>query len=589
MRGRAAATSPAGPAAGHGDPRVTSPRPQLMLAAMCLSTFMVQIDVTIVNIALPRIQSDLGVNAGSLKWVISAYALTLAALIPTGGVLGDRFGRKRLFMIGIIVFAVGSVLCALSPNALALIIFRVVQGAGGALMLALTLAIITDEVPAENRARAIATWAAIGGTGFGVGPVAGGILLSFFGWSSVFWVNVPFATAGVILAVVGIRESRDRHVWRLDVSGVLFSTFGLLGVTFGLVESSDNSWGSQLVIVPFVLGIVLLGGFAFRERFGREPMIPMALLRAHSFDSATGVFLISFTAYSGVLFYVTLLYQDVAGWSALRTGLSWLLLNAPYLLMARSTGRLFHWFSAAVVITVGCVAAACGILALSFAAPGTSFFVTVIGYLVTGGAFGILVPGISNIAMRDVDSSISGIGSGVVNASRQIGSSVGLAILGSIGVSAAASSWIAETRHFPASIRARAVAQARSVGGGRIGSVTHVLGASFHSAAVNAFVHGYHLALLVGTGCLIAAALVAAVGLRQAPDSRHAQARQSVLDNTTSTNPNTPQSIRSGISSIRSNHIDEQRCVRLQSHQPAIRPVGERPGGRAVVGRAWWT
>jgi MFS transporter, DHA2 family, methylenomycin A resistance protein len=495
----------------------TSAHSRLVLAAMCLSTFMVQIDVTIVNIALPRIQSGLETSAGSLEWVISAYALTLATLIPIGGVLGDRFGRKRMFMIGMIVFAIGSVLCALAPNALALIIFRVVQGVGGALMLALTLAIITEEFPDENRARAIGTWAAIGGTGFGVGPVAGGVLLSFFGWSSVFWVNVPFAVAGVVLAIVGVRESRDPHVRRLDIPGVLFSTFGLLGVTFGLVESTDNSWRSHLVIVPFVLGIILLASFALRERFGRDPMIPLALLRARSFDSATGVFLISFTAYSGVLFYVTLLYQDVAGWSALRTGLSWLLLNAPYLLVAQSTGRLLRRFSAALVISAGCVAAACGILALSFAAPSTSFVVTIVGYLVTGAGFGILVPGISNIAMHDVNSSFAGVGSGVVNASRQIGSSVGLAILGSIGVSAAASTWIAETRHFPASIRGLAVGQARSVAGGRISTVTHSLGAEFRNAAVDAFVHGYHLALLVGTGCLIAAALVAAVGLRRHP------------------------------------------------------------------------
>jgi hypothetical protein len=246
-------------------------------------------------------------------------------------------------------------------------------------------------------------------------------------------------------------------------------------------------------------------------------------LRARSFDSATGVFLISFTAYSGVLFYVTLLYQDVAGWSALRTGLSWLLLNAPYLLVAQSTGRLLRRFSAAVVISSGCVAAAGGVLALSFATPSTSIVVTVLGYLITGGGFGILVPGISNIAMHDVDSSFSGLGSGVVNASRQIGSSVGLAILGSIGVGAAASTWIAETRHFPASVRGRAVDQARNVAGGRIITVTHALGTEYRNAAVDAFVHGYHLALLVGTGCLIFAALVAAFGLRL--HSRQADAR----------------------------------------------------------------
>src|SRR5215467_14386977 len=171
---------------------------RLTLLAVCVATFMIQIDVTIVNVALPHIQADLHMSPGGLEWVVSAYALSLAALIPVGGALGDHYGRKRVFLIGLAVFALGSAACALSPSAPALIASRAVQGVGGAAMLALTLAIITETFPPERRAAALGTWAAVGGTGFGVGPVAGGVLLTSFGWASVFWVNVPFALLGAV-------------------------------------------------------------------------------------------------------------------------------------------------------------------------------------------------------------------------------------------------------------------------------------------------------------------------------------------------------------------------------------------------------
>jgi DHA2 family methylenomycin A resistance protein-like MFS transporter len=189
---------------------------RLTLLAMCAATFMIQLDVTIVNVALPRIQTGLHISPGGLEWIISAYALSLAALIPVGGALGDHYGRKRVFLAGMAVFALGSAACALSPNAPALIASRAAQGVGGAAMLALTLSIITETFPAETRAGAIGIWAAVGGTGFGVGPVAGGVLLTFFGWASVFWVNLPVAVISVAGAAVAVRESRNPRSHRLE-------------------------------------------------------------------------------------------------------------------------------------------------------------------------------------------------------------------------------------------------------------------------------------------------------------------------------------------------------------------------------------
>jgi DHA2 family methylenomycin A resistance protein-like MFS transporter len=502
------------PAPARRPPGESRPR-RLTLLVMCAATFMIQLDVTIVTVALPRIQADLGLSAGGLEWVISAYALSLAALIPVGGALGDHYGRKRVFLAGMVIFALGSAACALSPSAAVLIASRAVQGVGGAAMLALTLSIITETFPPGIRAGAIGTWAAVGGTGFGVGPVAGGVLLTFFGWASVFWVNVPFAVIGIAGTAVAVRESRNPRSRRLDRPGAVISAAGLVAVTLGLIESASHPWASWPVAGSLLTGVLFLAGFGLWERRAPHAMIPPGLLRARSFASSSLIYLISYTAFSGVLFYVTLLYQDINGWTVLRTGLSWLFMNAPFLFMAQLTGRLGRRLSPAAVICAGCLAAAAGFFALSLAGPATPFVVTAAGYIVSGAGFGTLVPAITHVAMRDVPAGASGTASGVLNASRQIGTSVGLAVLGTIGVAAATSAWTADVGHFPASIRARAGAQAQNVSGARLGSVTRYLGAAYRHPAAESFGHGYHLAVAVGAACLVAAALVAVIGLRR--------------------------------------------------------------------------
>jgi MFS transporter, DHA2 family, methylenomycin A resistance protein len=491
-----------------------SDRRRLTLLAMCVSLFIIQVDVTIVNVALPSIQHSLHTTPGGLEWVISAYALALAALIPVGGALGDRYGRKRIFLIGVTVFALGSMACALSRSDTALVAFRALQGAGGAAMLALTLSIITETFPAQTRTAAIGTWAAIGGTGFGVGPVIGGILLSFFGWSSVFWVNVPFAVVAVALTLVAVAESRDPASRRLDVPGVATSAFGLVGTTLGLIEASSHPWSSWPVLGPLAIGAVLLVSFALWERRCSHPMIPPALLGARSFVSASAVFLVGYAAFSSVLYYVTLLYQDVNGWSPLRTGLSWLLMNVPFLFMAQLTGRIDRRYPPSRVVAAGCVAAAIGIVALSRAGTTTPFVLTAFGYILAGAGFGVLVPGVTHVAMRDVPAGVSGAASGVVNASRQVGTSVGLAVLGSLGVTAATSRWDATIKGLPASARAAAASQAQNVAGGHISAVAAALGPAYRDAAARSFVHGYQLAVGIGAAFVLAAAVIALSGLR---------------------------------------------------------------------------
>jgi EmrB/QacA subfamily drug resistance transporter len=498
------------------DDAVSARRPQRSrstLAAMCIATFMIQVDVTIVNVALPRIQADLGLKPGDLVWVISAYALSLAALIPVGGALGDHYGRKRAFLVGMGLFALGSIACALSTGAVELIAARALQGAGGAAMLAMTLSIITETFPASTRAAAIGTWAAIGGTGFGVGPIAGGVLLSLFGWASVFWVNIPFAVVGVVLAGVAVRESRNPGSQKLDVIGALTSGTALVAVTYALVESSSHPWTAASVVLPLLVGVVLLTTFALWERRTHHPMLPPSLFRIRGFTCASIVYLMSYTAFSGVLFYVTLLFQNVDGWSALRTGLSWLFMNVPFLAAAQATGKVDRRLPPVVVVPAGCLAAAAGIFTLSAIGPTVPFAVAAVGYVVAGTGFGILVPVLTNVAMRDLPDGVSGAASAVVNSARQVGTSVGLAVLGAIGVAATTADWHHRVATFPASVKAAARSQAAHVAGARLDTLARQLGPVYRHPAARSFVHGYHLAVLVGACCLVAAAGLSTAGL----------------------------------------------------------------------------
>jgi hypothetical protein len=339
--------------------------------------------------------------------------------------------------------------------------------------------------------------------------------LTFFGWSSVFWVNIPLAAVAIALTLGVVPESLNPASRRLDVPGVTASALGLVGITLGLVEASSLPWTSAPVLGPLVTGAALLVCFALWERRTAHPMIPPALLAARSFVSASGVFLISYAAFGGFMFYVTLLFQDVDGWSPLRTGLSWLFMNVPFLLMAQLTGRIDCRFPPARVVGGGCIVAATGIFVLSRADTTTPFVLTAVGYLLAGAGFGVIVPGVTHVAMRDVPTGVSGAASGVVNASRQVGTSVGLAVLGSIGASTATSHWHTAVHRFPTTIRAAAAGQTQNVAGAHISTVTQALGVAYRSTAAQSFVDGYHLALGIGASCVLAAAITALLGFRR--------------------------------------------------------------------------
>ena len=492
----------------------TGPGQRLTLAVACLAQGMMVLDVLIVSVALPAMQHELHLLPAGLEWVVSGYALALAALIPTGGALGDHFGRKRIFVSGVTVFTLASVGCALSVSGAMLIGFRVIQGIGGAVMSSLTLSLISEAYPPEARAGPIGLWAAVSGLAVAGGSVLGGVLLSVFPWSSIFWVNVPIGVVTVAICLVAVTESREPVPRSFDVAGVALSASGLLLLTFGFVDSADVGWHSPVVAACVAGGVAVLAVFTARERRAAAPMVPPALLRTPGFGRACAVYLLAYLAFSGFIYYVTLFFQNVQQWSALRTGLSWLFFCIPYFVVARLGKRLARWLPVAWAVGAGCFAAAAGTLGMSQLNTTTPFAWPAACYIVVGAGFGLMVPAGSAAAMAEVPAGSSGIGSALFNSCRQVGTAMGLAILGSIAGTAILADWHRHAGSLPQAERRPAAQLGADVAGGQVHRVAASVGQNALHPAVASFLRGFELALLLAGLILAAAGVVGLRGLR---------------------------------------------------------------------------
>jgi MFS transporter, DHA2 family, methylenomycin A resistance protein len=487
---------------------------RLTLVVACVAQVMMVLDVLIVSVALPSMQRELHLSPAGLEWVVSAYALALAALIPLGGALGDHFGRKRVFLAGVIVFTLASAGCALSRSGGMLIGFRVVQGIGGAVMSSLTLSLISEAYPPEVRARPIGIWAAASGLAVAGGSVLGGLLLSVFPWSSIFWVNVPIGVLAVVISLTAVAESREPVPRPFDTAGVVLTACGLFLLTFGFVDSADATWGSPIAAICVAAGVVILAAFFVRERKVAYPMVPPALLRTPGFGRACVVYLLAYLAFSGFIYYVTLFFQNIEGWSALRTGLSWLFFCVPYFFVAQLGKQVGRRLSAASAVGLGCLIAAGGMFGMSQLTTARPFAWAAFCYILVGVGFALMVPAGSTAAMASVPEGSSGIGSGLFNACRQIGTAMGLAILGSIGASVILADWHRQSGAFPPGERHNAAQAGADVAGGQIHAVTASLGRLALDPAAASFTRGFELALLLAGAIIAAAGLLGFLGLR---------------------------------------------------------------------------
>ena len=423
------ATPTAAPA---GQPQQAQPRRWWVLTAVCLGTFMLLLDITIVNVALPSVQHNLHSTFADLQWVIDAYALTLAATLLTAGALADMYGRRRLYMIGLVVFSLASLLCGLATSTLMLQLSRGAQGLGGAIMFSVSLALLADAFRGRERGVALGVWGAITGLAVAVGPVVGGALTTGISWRWIFYVNLPIGALAIAITAAHVRESRDPAPRRPDWGGFLTFTAALGSGVFGLIESGDRGFSDGLVLGCFAAAALLLGVFVALESTGRHPMFDLALFAKPTFTGgALAAFGLSASIFAMIL-YLTLYLQDILGFSAMGTGLRLLVVSGAILVVSAVAGRLSQRVPPQLLIGPGLLAVAAGLLLMRGLSPGTGWAHLVPGLLVSGVGVGLVNPPLASTAVGVVEPRRAGMASGINSTFRQVGIATGIALLGTI-------------------------------------------------------------------------------------------------------------------------------------------------------------
>jgi EmrB/QacA subfamily drug resistance transporter len=480
------------------------------LLAVSVATFMLLLDITVVNTALPAIEEDLGASFTDLQWVIDAYALALAALVLTAGSLADRLGRRRVFAAGLVVFSVASVLCALAPDPTFLNLARALQGVGGAVMFAVSLALIAQEFPAgRERGMAMGAYGATIGVAVAVGPLVGGALTDSLGWESIFYLNAPIGVAAIAITRLRLRESRDPHATRVDWPGVATFSAALFLLVLGLLRGNAEGWGSPLIVSLLAGTAVLLAAFVAVERRVPEPMLPLGLFRRPAF---TGVQLAAF-AVSGSMFalylYLTLYLQNHLGHSPLEAGVRYLPVTVACFLVAPIAGSLLGRVPARVMLSVGLAGTGVGLLMMSGIAEGDEWTTLLGGFLVSGAAVGLLNPVIADVALSVVPKEKSGMAAGINDTFRQVGIAVGIAAWGAIFLARGASE-VREAAPATTGEQARQLVEAASSG-----NLTDALGPGAAEAARAGFLAGMNSILVLGAVLALAGAALALLLVRE--------------------------------------------------------------------------
>jgi MFS transporter, DHA2 family, methylenomycin A resistance protein len=408
--------------------------PWVVLVVMCVGYFLVLLDVTIVNVALPKIGSGLHASVSGLQWVVDGYALALASLMLAGGTAGDLRGHRRIVLAGLAVFGIGSLVCGLAPSIGVLVAARVLQGIGAASLLPGTLAIISHAFPDRaEQARAIGVWAGIGSLALPAGPLLGGALIAAFGWRSIFLINIPIVALALAAAIVVVRESRDPQSRRLDLGGVLVGVLLLLAITFAFIEAGHSGAGSAPVLLAAVAALGLLAVFVIIERRqGDDAMLPLTLFRRREFSVANGAAGAMNLGTLGALFVLTLFLQSIQKHSPLAAGVMMIPLFAPLAVIAPVAGRLNSKVGPRLLISVGFAVSAVGLALLAASNAGSSYLLLLPAFLLWGVGLGFVTPAVVAAAIAAVPADRSGLASAINNTSRQAGGAIGIAITGAI-------------------------------------------------------------------------------------------------------------------------------------------------------------
>jgi EmrB/QacA subfamily drug resistance transporter len=403
------------------------------LGAVSVGLFMIMLDNTVVNVALPSMRTSLHMSLSELEWVVAGYALTFAAFMLIGGKLADFVGRRLVFMIGLAVFTGASLACGLAPNGGFLIGARIVQGLGGALMNPATLSIIAATFAPRERGRAIGIWAGVSAMALAIGPLVGGLLTEHVNWNWIFFINVPVGLIGLLAIPLFIDESRDTTAdQRLDLPGLMTSALGLFSLTYAFIEANSNGWGSARIIGAFAVAAASLVAFVLLERHQRAPMLDLSLFRNRTFGGANAAMLFVGLAMFGTFFYVSLYMQNVLKYSPVQAGASFLPMTILIILIAPRAGALTDRVGSRWLVGIGMTLLAVMLFYYTTLGANETFWALLPGLLLGGIGMGMTMTPVTAAAMSAVSVDKAGVGSAVLNSARQVGGSLGIAVMGAI-------------------------------------------------------------------------------------------------------------------------------------------------------------
>ena len=491
-----------------------------VLAATILGSSMVFIDGTVVNVALPALQTNLNATVTDVQWVVEAYALFLAALLLLGGSLGDHFGRKRIYAIGISLFVLSSIWCGLSPNIFQLIVARAVQGVGGALLVPGSLAIISASFPEAERGKAIGTWSGSTAITTAMGPVLGGWLIEHVSWRAVFFLNVPLSLITLLLVFLFVPESRDEEEsGRLDLTGAALATAGLGAIVYGLIESSRLGWRNQLVIASLAGGVIVLGTFIFVEARKRHPMMPLTLFRSRNFTGANLLTLFLYAALAGTLFFLPLNLIQVQGYTPTAAGAASLPFILIMFLLSRWSGGLVKHYGSRLPLIVGPIIAAAGFALFVLSGVSGSYWKTFLpAVIVLGLGMAVSVAPLTTTVMNAVKASHAGIASGVNNAVSRTAGLLSIAVLGLVMFHAFNTCLDRRLNAIaiPAEARQQVNADRIKLAAMQIPSgINEEMRTALRQTINECFVFGFRRVMLVGTALALASSLASALIIRR--------------------------------------------------------------------------
>ncbi len=458
------------------------------LLLVSIATFMLLLDITIVNVALPDIQRDLNASLSSLQWVVDAYSLMLAAVLLTAGSLGDRLGRRRVFTLGFVVFTFASFLCGISGDPTLLNLARGLQGVGGAAMFATSLALIGQEFQGRDRAMAFGVWGAVIGGAVAIGPLVGGLVTEHLGWEWIFFVNVPIGIVAIVLTELRLENVAAQDPERIDVPGLLAFSLSLFLLIFGLIRGNPEGWGSPVILASLIGSAVLMLAFFVIERRSANPMLDLSLFRKPAFNGVSAVAFGLSASMFALFLYLTIYIQGVLDYSPLEAGLRFLPLTLISFVVAPISGKLSHRVSVRVLMGVGLAMVGFGLLLMRGVGVDSEWTTLLAGFLVAGAGIGLTNPGIAQAAIAVVEPARAGMASGINTTFRQVGIATGVAGLGAVFQSRIDSKFAELLPNAPHGL-SEAVASGGSVAAGRVAppGIRHQVVVDSKIAFVSAF------------------------------------------------------------------------------------------------------